>query len=69
MSIQEFRSTAMLCAWLGFDLYKFGYQTRGRPDFTDECRRQSRLAALADTPIQDFMEEALADQFDRSLHR
>ena len=38
-----------------------------RPDFTEECRRQSRLAAqaeiadLADTDLQHFMDQALAD--------
>lgn len=35
-----------------------------RPDFVQECRRQSRLAALADvadTDMQYFMDEALAD--------
>jgi len=35
-----------------------------RPDFAAECRRQSRLAALADaadTDTQHFMDEALAD--------
>ncbi|MCP5234119.1 MAG: antitoxin MazE family protein [Zoogloeaceae bacterium] len=35
-----------------------------RPNFADECRRQSRLAAeadTADTGIQDFVDEALAD--------
>lgn len=35
-----------------------------RPDFAEECRRQSRLAALADaadTDMQHFMEEALND--------
>jgi hypothetical protein len=35
-----------------------------RPDFAAECRRQSRLAAQADTDDEDmvqFMEEALAD--------
>lgn len=35
-----------------------------RPDFAEECRRQSRLAASADTvdnDMQRFMDEALAD--------
>jgi hypothetical protein len=35
-----------------------------RPNFAAECQRQSRLAAqadLADTGMQDFMDEALAD--------
>jgi len=35
-----------------------------RPDFAEECRRQTRLAAqadLADTGMQHFMDEALAD--------
>jgi hypothetical protein len=35
-----------------------------RPDFPDECRRQSRLAAAADAAdadLQHFMDEALAD--------
>ena len=35
-----------------------------RPDFAQECRRQSRLAAqadMADTDMQQFMDEALAD--------
>ncbi|NMG56768.1 antitoxin MazE family protein [Aromatoleum aromaticum] len=35
-----------------------------RPDFAEECRRQSRLAAeadMADTDLQPFMDEALAD--------
>jgi len=38
-----------------------------RPDFTEECRRQSRLAAqadmadMADADVQNFMDEALAD--------
>jgi len=35
-----------------------------RPDFAEECRRQSRLAAqadLADTDMQRFMDEALAE--------
>lgn len=35
-----------------------------RPDFADECRRQSRLAAKADksdTDMQQFMDGALAD--------
>ena len=35
-----------------------------RPDFAQECRRQSRLAAqadLADTDMQQFMDEALVD--------
>ena len=35
-----------------------------RPDFTAQCRRQSRLAAqadIADTDLQHFMDQALAD--------
>ena len=35
-----------------------------RPDFAEECRRQSLCVAqadLADTEMQDFMTEALAD--------
>jgi hypothetical protein len=35
-----------------------------RPDFAEECRRQSRLAALADmadADTQRFMDETLAD--------
>ena len=35
-----------------------------RPDFTEECRRQSRLAAqadMADTDLQQVMDDALAD--------
>lgn len=35
-----------------------------RPDFTEECRRQSRLVAqadIADTDMQHFMDEALAN--------
>lgn len=35
-----------------------------RPNFTEECRRQSRLAAASDTgdtDLQGFMDEALAD--------
>lgn len=35
-----------------------------RPHFAEECRRQSRLAAeadQADTDMQHFMDEALAD--------
>ena len=35
-----------------------------RPDFAEECRRQSRLAAqadMADKDIQQFMDESLAD--------
>lgn len=35
-----------------------------RPDFAEECRRQSRLVAqadLADTEMRQFMDEALAD--------
>jgi hypothetical protein len=35
-----------------------------RPDFAEECRRQSRLAAQADRAdpdMQHFMEEALAE--------
>ena len=38
-----------------------------RPDFTEECRRQSRLAAqaeiadLADTDLQQVLDDALAD--------
>lgn len=35
-----------------------------RPDFAEECRRQSRLAARADSSdhnMQDFMDEALGD--------
>ena len=35
-----------------------------RPNFAEECRRQSRLAAeadKADTDMQHFMNEALAD--------
>ena len=35
-----------------------------RPDFAEECRRQSRLAAkadMADEGMQAFMDEALAD--------
>ena len=35
-----------------------------RPDFAQECRRQSRLAALADvadTDMQHFMDEAMAE--------
>lgn len=34
-----------------------------RPDFAEECRRQSRLAAqadMADTDMQHLMDEALA---------
>lgn len=35
-----------------------------RPEFAEECRRQSRLVALADradTDMQRFMDETLAD--------
>ena len=35
-----------------------------RPDFADECRRQSRLVAQADGQdhtVEQFMDEALAD--------
>lgn len=35
-----------------------------RPEFAEECRRQSRLAAqsdMADTDVQKFLDEALAD--------
>lgn len=35
-----------------------------RSDFTEECRRQSRLVAqadMADAEMQHFMDEALAD--------
>jgi len=35
-----------------------------RPEFADECRRQSKLAAQADmgdTELLDFMDNALAD--------
>ena len=35
-----------------------------RPDFAEECRRQSRLAAQADMPdtdMQHFLDETLAD--------
>ncbi len=35
-----------------------------RPNFAEECRRQSRLVAQADMPdtdMQDFMDDALAD--------
>ncbi len=35
-----------------------------RPDFAEECRRQSRLAAqadMADVDMQRFMDETLAD--------
>ena len=35
-----------------------------RPGFAEECRRQSRLAAIADvtdTDMQHFMDEALTD--------
>jgi len=35
-----------------------------RPDFADECRRQSRLAAqadLTDADVRQLMDEALAD--------
>jgi hypothetical protein len=35
-----------------------------RPGFAEECRRQSRLAAqadMADTGMQHFMDEALAE--------
>jgi len=35
-----------------------------RPNFAEECRRQSRLAAQADqgdTDLMDFMDAALAD--------
>ncbi len=35
-----------------------------RPDFAEECRRQSRVAAqadMADTDMQHFMDEALAE--------
>lgn len=35
-----------------------------RPDFAEECRRQSRLAARADSAdhnMQGFMDEALGD--------
>jgi hypothetical protein len=35
-----------------------------RPDFAEECRRQSRLAAqadMADKDMQQFMDESLAD--------
>ena len=35
-----------------------------RPDFTEECRRQSRLAAqadMADTDLQQVLDDALAD--------
>ena len=38
-----------------------------RPNFAEECRRQSRLAAeadKADTDMQHFMNEALADLLD-----
>lgn len=39
-------------------------QDTRRPDFTDECRRQSRRVAQADSQdlaLERFMEEALAD--------
>jgi hypothetical protein len=35
-----------------------------RPEFAEECRRQSRLAAqsdMADTDVRDLLDEALAD--------
>ncbi|NOT17984.1 MAG: antitoxin MazE family protein [Sulfuriferula sp.] len=35
-----------------------------RPNFAEECRRQSRLvtqADMSDTDMQDFMDNALAD--------
>lgn len=35
-----------------------------RPEFAEECRRQCRLVAqadMADTDVQDLMDEALAD--------
>lgn len=35
-----------------------------RPNFAEECRRQACIAAqadMADTEMQDFMDEALAD--------
>jgi hypothetical protein len=35
-----------------------------RPDFAEECRRQSRLvsqADMADTDMQPFLDDALAD--------
>lgn len=35
-----------------------------RPEFAEECRRQSRLAAqsdTADTAVRDLLDEALAD--------
>ena len=35
-----------------------------RPEFAEECRRQSRLAAqsdMADTDVQKLLDEALAD--------
>jgi hypothetical protein len=35
-----------------------------RPEFADECRRQSKLASqadLADTALLDFMDNALVD--------
>ena len=35
-----------------------------RPDFAEECRRQSRIAAqadMSDSEMQQFMDEALAD--------
>ena len=39
-------------------------QDTRRPDFAEECRRQSRLvceADMADAEMQRFMDEALAD--------
>lgn len=38
-----------------------------RPGFAEECRRQSRMAAIADTAdhdLGDFMDAALADLID-----
>jgi hypothetical protein len=38
-----------------------GAKHRSAPDFAQECRRQSRLAASADRAMQHFMDDALAD--------
>ena len=43
---------------------QIGVPDTRRPGFADECRRQSKVAAvadMADTEMLDFMDEALAD--------
>lgn len=59
--VQKHRDTLRMA---GFRLVQIWVPDTRRPDFADECHRQCLLAAQADsadTVIQQFMDESLAD--------